>query len=304
MEIYNNIRKLKNFNNLCATIGTFDGVHCGHKKIIQKLVDKAKEIKGESMIITFEPHPRIVLGKSPEQLRFINTADEKLKQFEKLNVDYVLVINFTREFSQYSTEEFAKIYLKDKLNIKHLIVGHDHMFGNRSKSDGKDLKDILKKYNISCEIVDAQLANANVISSTKIRNALLEGDIQKANKYLGYKYSFSAKVVSGRKIGRTIGFPTANLSVIGERKVIPKDGVYHVEIEHQNHIYQGVMNIGLNPTLENKFRTIEVHILNFDKDIYNSLLEVRFQNRIRGEMKFDSVEELRKQIQLDVEFIG
>jgi riboflavin kinase/FMN adenylyltransferase len=304
MKIYNNVSELKNFNNLCATIGTFDGVHCGHKKIIQKLVDKAKEIKGESMIITFEPHPRIVLGKSPEQLRFINTADEKLNQFEKLNVDYVLVINFTREFSQYSTEEFAKIYLKDKLHIKHLIVGHDHMFGNRSKSDGKDLKDILKKYNISCEIVDAQLANANVISSTKIRNALLEGDIQKANKYLGYQYSFLAKVVSGRKIGRTIGFPTANLSVIGERKVIPKDGVYHVEIEHQNHIYNGVMNIGLNPTVDNKFRTIEVHILNFDKDIYNSLLEVRFYKRIRGEMKFDSVEELRKQIQLDVDFIG
>jgi len=214
-----------------------------------------------------------------------------------------LIIEFTKEFSKLSMEDFIKLYLKQKLDVKNLIVGYDHMFGNKNKSVDINLKTALSKYNINCEIVEAEEYSNIPVSSTKIREALIKGDILKANKFLGYNYSFSANVVSGRKIGRKIGFPTANLDMIANNKIIPKDGVYYVEVEYEKQIYKAVMNIGLNPTVENKYRTIEVHILNFDKDIYNKTLNISMIKRIRGEMKFNSIEELRHQIQKDINSI-
>lgn len=304
MKIYKNLSDFIKTDNLCATIGTFDGVHCGHKKIISKMLEITRKTKGESLIITFEPHPRIVLGKDPESLSFINTTQEKIKLFEQLDINHVLIIEFTKEFSKLSMEDFIKIYLKQKLDVKNLIVGYDHMFGNKNKSSDINLKTALSNYNIKYQMVEAEKYSNVAVSSTKIRKALFRGDIIKANKFLGYNYSFSANVVSGRKIGRTIGFPTANLDMIAKNKIIPKDGVYHVEVEYENHVYQAVMNIGLNPTVKNKYRTIEVHILDFDKNIYNKNIVISIIKRIRGEMKFNSIEELRRQIQNDIYSIG
>lgn len=304
MRIHRNINNVGEINNLCVSMGTFDGVHLGHKQIIDTLISNAKKINGESMIITFDPHPRITLGYDADNLSFINSIDEKLRIFEKLNVDHVLIIQFTKEFSQLSSQEFVKLYLKEKLNVKHITVGYDHQFGNREKSKGQDLKEVLNKYNIDCVRVKAINENDNTISSTKIRKAVESGNIVEANNLLGYNYEITAKVVGGRKIGREIGFPTANLEIIGYKKLVPADGVYQVKVYHDKNEYTGVLNVGLNPTVENKFRTVEVHILNFNKNIYDHVLRVEFINRIRGEMKFNSIEELKVQIRKDIAAIG
>lgn len=303
MQIHQNIEEVNNIKNLCVSMGTFDGVHLGHRKIINSLLENTKKFNGESMIITFDPHPRITLGYDSDDLNFINNINEKLVLFEKLGVDHVLVIEFTKEFSQLSSDEFVKKYLKDALNIKHLTVGYDHTFGSKEKSKNLDLKSILTKYNIDCERVSAVGNNDFIVSSTKIRQAIQKGDIKSANLLLDYNYEFTAKVVGGRQIGREIGFPTANLEIIGYKKLIPEDGVYEVNVLYDNNYFKGVLNIGLNPTVDNKFRTVEVHILNFSEDIYNETLKVEFIDRIRGEMKFDSIDELKTQIQKDIDSI-
>ena len=301
MKIYNNLQDFKSEKNSILTLGTFDGVHLGHKVILGKLVKQANERNLESLVLTFFPHPRMVLQKDND-IKLLNTIPEKSELLNKIGIQNLIIHPFDNEFSRLTAEDFVKNILVDKLHIKKIIIGYDHRFGRNRTATIDDLIDFGKVYNFEVEQISAEELNEVTISSTKIRNALDNGAIELANQYLGYNYFLSGKVVGGKKIGRTIGFPTANIEIPEDYKLIPKNGVYIVSSIYKGQKIYGMMNIGYNPTFPHKNYSLEVNFLDFNQDLYNQTLTISFIKHIREELKFDSVEELKKQIKLDKDF--
>ncbi|MBL1212297.1 MAG: bifunctional riboflavin kinase/FAD synthetase [Ignavibacteriae bacterium] len=299
MKIYTDNSDIKTDKDKVVTVGTFDGVHQGHLNIIDLLISKTEEINGESILITFDPHPRtVVSGGFKNQL--LTTLDEKIELMEKFGVDEVFVINFTKEFAQTTYEEFIKKIIVDKVNAKYVVIGHDHKFGKDRNGNETKLRELAEKMNFEVSAVEAKKVDGEVVSSTKIRKALTEGRIKEANIFLGWNYYFSGKVIKGAKRGRLLGFPTANIKLLDENKVIPKSGVYAVKCSLNNQIIFGVMNIGNRPTFNDiDYIIIEVHLIDFNKFIYDEILKIEFVERIRDEQKFESRESLIEQITKD-----
>ena len=301
------MEKIYNASNYCSvstsvvTIGTFDGVHLGHKKILEKLNQNAIKLNSKSLVMTFFPHPRMVLNDNPN-VKLLNTLEEKQSLLEKVNVNVLVIQPFTNEFSQLSAEEFVRDILIKKFQVKKIIIGHDHHFGKNREANINNLIIFGKKYNFEVEQISAQEINEIAVSSTKIRNAILDGNVALANDYLGYSYFFSGEVVKGKQIGRTIGFPTANIHIKEDYKLIPKNGVYIVKSTYRDQAFFGMMNIGTRPTVNGTNQTIEVNFFDFDKDIYNEIITVEILEFIRNEYKFESLDELKIQIQKDKEF--
>ncbi|THD33115.1 bifunctional riboflavin kinase/FAD synthetase [uncultured Flavobacterium sp.] len=298
MNIFHNIKDFKPNRNTVATLGTFDGVHLGHKKIIERLTQEAEKSNTESLVLTFFPHPRMVLqGNSVIQL--LNTIQEKAELLESIGLQNLIIHPFDESFSQLSAEEFVKTILVDQFQIKKIIIGHDHRFGKNRSADINDLIAYGKIYDFEVEQISAQEIDEVSISSTKIRKALLSGDIQLANEYLGYNYFITGTVVKGRQLGRTIGFPTANLKIEEEYKLIPLNGVYIVKSYWNGKEIFGMMNIGTNPTVDGKERTIETNFLDLEEDLYGKEMRIYFLQRIRSEEKFDSIDTLKAAIEND-----
>ena len=300
MKIFNSIHDFKSTKKTILTLGTFDGVHVGHQKIIQKLIQNASDYNCESLILTFFPHPRMVLQEGSD-IKLLNTIDEKTILLKKMGLDNLIIHPFDKEFSRLTAEEFVKTILVDALHIQKIIIGYDHRFGRNRLANIDDLILYGKQYNFEVEQISAQEIDSVSISSTKIRNAILDGNIALANEYLGYKYVINGMVINGSQLGRTIGFPTANLKIEEDYKLIPKNGVYIVKSTINQKTVFGVMNIGTNPTVNGENLSIEVHFFDFDADLYNSKIEISVLKRIRDEQKFDSIELLKNQIQEDKE---
>ena len=298
MKIFHSINDFKSTKKTIVTIGTFDGVHIGHQKIIEKLIQNATEYNYESLILTFFPHPRMVLQEGSD-IKLLNTIDEKSVLLEKMGLENLVIHPFDKEFSRLTAEEFVKTILVDIFNIKKIIIGHDHRFGRNRTADISDLELFGKQFGFEVEQISAQEIDAVSISSTKIRNAIIEGNMAVANEYLGYNYLLTGIVIQGKQLGRTIGFPTANLKIEEDYKLIPKNGVYVVKSNINQKTVFGVMNIGKNPTVNGEYLSIEVHFIDFDGDLYNSKIEISVLERIRDEQKFDSIELLKTQIQKD-----
>ncbi|MFK8274362.1 bifunctional riboflavin kinase/FAD synthetase [Capnocytophaga cynodegmi] len=281
-----------------VTIGTFDGIHLGHQKIIKKLIENAKKQDLLATIFTFFPHPRTIIQKD-DSLRLIHTLEEKKQMLESLGVDQLVICPFNESFSKMSAEKFVEELLVNRLKAKKVIIGYDHRFGKNRNADINDMKLFGKKFGFEVEEIPAQEINEVSVSSTKIRQALHEGDVKKAWEYLGTPFCIKGKVVHGLKIGRTIGFPTANIQVKESYKIIPKDGIYLVySIFSKKKIY-GMMSIGKNPTIEGKGATIEVYYFDFKQDIYENNVTIYFLEYLRDEQKFESVKKLKEQLQID-----
>jgi riboflavin kinase/FMN adenylyltransferase len=301
MKVYREISDFKNVKNPIVTTGMFDGVHLGHQKIIARLMELARQKSGETVLFTFAPHPRIVLFPDDNGLEMINTEYEKIQLLEKYGIDHLIIYPFTREFSRLTSTEFVRDILVNKIKTKRLVIGYNHHFGRNREGTFEQLKEYSPIYGFEVEEVAAKGVNAIDISSTKIRAALKSGNIKLANNYLGHTYSLTGKVEKGLQLGRTLGYPTANLVIADTYKLVPSDGIYTVQVHYQNKLYGGMLSIGYNPTIEGKGRSIEVHIFNFDKTIYGDNLTVSFIDKLRDEMKFDNMEELKKQMKLDEE---
>jgi len=283
-----------------VTLGIFDGVHRGHRMLIDCLINRAKESCGESVVITFSPHPRLVLEKDHLNLTFLTTLDEKRDLLEKAGVDHLLIMDFNNDFSRIPACDFIRDILADRIGTKYLIVGYDHHFGRNGEGDFDTIKQCSGLHDFRLEKVPGMQIAGKTISSSSIRNALLDGQLDEANMLLGYDYSLTGTIVTGKKIGRSIGFPTANIRP-DTHKLIPANGVYAVEVRTDDGSYPGMLSIGTNPTInsENVIRSIEVNILNFDRDIYGRNLTVIFKKRLRDEIKFDSIDELARQMAKD-----
>jgi riboflavin kinase/FMN adenylyltransferase len=295
MKIYNNFSDFVKVPNAIVTIGTFDGVHLGHQAILKDMVKTAKDIGGETVVITFYPHPRQVLNINAANLRFITTQDEKLQLLEKSGVDNVIVVNFTKEFSRVSSEDFIRDYIIEHINPVKLVIGYDHHFGNNRMGDFNLLSEMQNKYNFQVQRIEAHDVENIAVSSTKIRHSLQQGDIERANALLGYQFSYIGKVVSGNKIGREIGYRTANIEVEREFRLIETSGVYATYVDYEGKEYKSMTYIGKKPTVNNdETENIEVHLFDFDGDIYDKEIKVRFVKRVRGEQKFESLDALKK----------
>ncbi len=290
--------KNKSSNHTVLTIGTFDGVHIGHQKIIKRLVE-ISEIKNLTpSLLTFFPHPRMVLQKDAN-IKLINTIDEKKDILNQFGISNLVIKEFTKEFSRLTAEDFVKNILVDHLKAKHIIIGYDHHFGRNRNANIEDLKQFGKDFDFEVEEISKQDINDVAVSSTKIRAALQEGNIKTANTYLGYNFMLTGKVIDGKKLGQTINYPTANLHIEETYKLIPKHGVYIVKSIIDNITVYGMMNIGHNPTVNGKHQTIETHFFDFNKDLYGQNLKIELLQRLRDEQKFNSVEELQSQLHID-----
>lgn len=302
MKVYHNINNFE-AKNPVVTIGTFDGVHLGHQKVIARLKEFARKHDGESVIFTFHPHPRLVTSPNEGNLRLLTTIEEKKQLFEKSGIDHLVVYPFTKSFSELSYSSFVKNILVDKLKTRCLVVGYDHRFGKNREGSFEYLKECAKGYNFKIEKLDALLVDEVHVSSTHIRNALEDGDVEQANKFLGYRFTLHGTVVEGQRVGRKMGFPTANIEASDPNKLIPGYGVYAVEIILSGEKYGGMLNIGTRPTFNNNAdnRSIEVHIFNFSGDIYNKEITLIFEAKIRDEKKFSGPEALVEQLKKDKE---
>ena len=301
MNIFHSINEFHSDKKTIVTIGTFDGVHLGHAAILKKLTQNTQNETFESTVLTFFPHPRMVLqGKS--DLKLLNTINEKIELLEKIGIDNLIIHPFDEKFAELNAEAFVSTILVDHLRVQKIIIGYDHRFGKNRTANIDDLISFGAQYGFEVEQISAQEIDEISISSTKIRTALEEGDIQLANEYLGYSYFLSGTVVKGKQLGRTIGFPTANISLEEDYKLVPQNGVYVVQAEIDGNIIYGMMNIGFNPTVQGKQKTIEVHLFDFDTDIYNRKIQVGILQRIRSEKKFESIELLTKQLEEDRSF--
>ncbi|WJJ96902.1 bifunctional riboflavin kinase/FAD synthetase [Algibacter luteus] len=283
-----------------VTIGTFDGVHIGHQKIIQRLINTGKEEGLKSVILTFFPHPRMVLQKD-SNIKLINTIDERHGILKNMGLDFLVIKKFTHQFSRLSAEDFVKDILVEKLKAKKVIIGYDHRFGRNRNADINDLKVYGEAFGFEVEEISAQDIDDVAVSSTKIRTAITEGDIKKANDYLGYHFMLTGKVTKGKGLGKQIDYPTANIEITEDYKIIPKQGSYIVKSIISDKLVYGMMNIGMNPTVNGSMQTIEVHFFDFDKDIYGKTIEIELLDRIRDEEKFESIEALKLQLAKDKE---
>lgn len=302
MKVFRNIIETRNIPHAVVTIGTFDGVHLGHQAIFNKMKALAQNVGGQTVVVTFEPHPRQVLNIDSSNLRFLTTPEEKLKKFEEFGIDNVVIINFTKEFSRTPSEVFIKDYIIDNIKPAYIVVGYDHHFGKNRMGDFGLLNDMKLKYGFKVERVAAQDVENIAISSTKIRNALAVGNIKSANRLLGYTYSITAEVVVGNKIGRTMGFPTANLELPREYMLINCGGVFACLVDYNGQRYKAMANIGHRPTIGDRSEDqpiIEVNLFDFDGDLYGKPIRVSFIDRIRDEEKFDSLDELKAQLEQD-----
>lgn len=285
-------------NKTVVTIGTFDGVHIGHKFVLKKVNELAEKNNYKSTVLTFFPHPRMVLQQD-SSIKLLNTIPEKEELLSKLGIENLIIHPFDLEFSRLSAEEFVKDILVKKLNVGIIIIGHDHRFGRNRTATINDLIEYGKEYDFDVQEITAKEIDDIAISSTKIRTALLEGNIHTANKYLGYEYFIIGKVVHGKQIGRTIGFPTANIEISENYKLIPKNGVYIISSNLNGEKHFGMMNIGINPTVDGLEQKIEVYFFDFDKDIYGQEIKIEIYSRIRDENKYNSLDELKTQLKSD-----
>lgn len=281
------------------TIGTFDGVHIGHQKILKRVVALAQKENLVPTVLTLFPHPRMVLQKD-DNIRLLNTIDERIQLLKNLGIEEVIVKEFTKEFANLSARDYVEQILVDELNTKQIVIGYDHHFGKNRSANIDDLKVFAEAFNFKVEEISAQEIEDVTVSSTKIRNALNNGHIEIANSYLGYNYFISGEVVKGKGIGRTLDYPTANIAIKESYKLIPRDGVYVVKSEIEGLTIYGMMNIGTNPTVDGKTRSIEVHFFDFDKDIYGETLRIEFLHWLRSEQKFKNLEALKKQLSKDM----
>lgn len=297
MKIFNSIQDFKTTSGTIVTLGTFDGVHIGHRKIIERLVQNT-DANTESIVLTFFPHPRMVL-QGDSEIKLLNTIEEKAFLLEKNGLDNLVIHPFDQAFSRLTAEEFVKNILVDIFNIKKIIIGHDHRFGRNRTANIDDLIVFGALYNFEVEQISPQEIDEVSVSSTKIRNSLLDGNIELANNYLGYSYFLTGAVVKGKQLGRTIDFPTANLSIKENYKLIPQNGVYVVSSIIDGKKVYGMMNIGFNPTVNGEGQTIEIHYFDFAEDLYDKELRVSILSRIRSEQKFESVLKLKEQLALD-----
>lgn len=323
MKIYHQLSEFKKLDNAVVTIGTFDGVHIGHQKIIGRLCELAKSSGGESVLLTFFPHPRMIIDPENQELKMINTVDEKAQILASLGVDHLIITPFTRDFSNLSAEEYIKNILVDAIGTKKIIIGYDHRFGKDRLGNFGTLVQHAPTYGYELEEIPEQDINDVAVSSTKIRKALLEGDVALANQYLGYPFSIYGPVIKGDKIGRTIGFPTANIFVAETYKLIPSDGIYAVTVEMDKKVegerqkaegnpqpytlnltpqtYKGMAYIGQRPTINGMTRNIEVNIFDFNREIYGQNIKMNFLAFLRHDVKFTGLEALTKQLQKDKE---
>jgi riboflavin kinase/FMN adenylyltransferase len=313
MKVHRDINDLPDFENAAVTIGTFDGVHSGHLQVIHQLKREALINKGESVIITFNPHPRMVLNqnKNLPPIQLLTTLPEKIELLAKEGIDHLVIVPFTFEFSSQSAEKYISDFLVKKFQPETIIIGYDHRFGNNRSGDYKLLEKYQEKYHYKVKEIPEQVLNHITISSTKIRESLQNGDLETAKRCLGYDYFFEGMVVDGNKLGRTIGYPTANLEIANLNKLIPENGIYAVNVSIATpeaneeslfvpeSFHQGMMSIGIRPTIADNRRTIEVNIFDFKEDIYGRIVRVYVKYFLRNEEKFDSMEELKKQISRD-----
>lgn len=301
MKKYNSYKDFQIEKGTVVTLGSFDGVHLGHRSILKRLIQNAENNLLESVVLTFFPHPRMVL-KQNESIKLLNTIEEKSKLLESIGVEHLIIQKFTKDFSEFSAEDFVRQVLVEQLNIRKIIIGYDHQFGKNRSADIFDLIKLGNKYRFDVEQITAKEINEVSISSTKIRNALLSGNIKVANAYLGSNYSLTGTVVKGKQLGRTIGFPTANISVAENYKLIPKNGAYVVKALLSEKEVWGMMNIGNNPTVDDANKlNIEVHLLDFSEDIYGKKITVELIDFLREEQKFNSLDELITQLNKDKE---
>ena len=288
---------LPNFRNAVITIGTFDGVHCGHQQIIRHLKQVAQQYEGETVLITFEPHPRLLLGKDPFEL--LSPDTEKYQLLRHFGLDNVAVTAFTPQFSQQTPQEYVADFLVKNFAPRCIVIGYDHRFGQNRAGDFVLLEQLATQYGFDVAEIPKQLVDDMAVSSTKIRHALHSGNVRLAQHLLGYDYPLSGTVVRGRQLGRTIGYPTANIAVANPLKLVPANSVYAVQVLHNKQKYGGMLNIGTRPTVDGTNRTIEVHIFDFDEDIYDQTLQVNFVQRLRNEQKFDGLDALIAQLKKD-----
>jgi riboflavin kinase/FMN adenylyltransferase len=298
MKIHYGLHNNLNIPNPIVTTGTFDGVHIGHRKIIERLKSLAVENKGETVVITFEPHPRLVLFPEDSGLVLLSTMREKQELLTKAGIDHLIIVPFTKEFSRLSSHEWINM-LMENLFLHTLVIGYDHHFGRNREGSIEQLKEFSRELEFNLEEIPAQDIDDIRVSSTKIRQALKEGEIKAANSFLQYPYSFTGIVVEGDKRGRTIGYPTANLKIEDPLKLIPADGVYAVNVWVDNKMYKGMLNIGLRPTVDGKKHSIEVHIFDLEQDLYEKSITLQLMSKIRNEKKFESIDALKLQLDND-----
>ena len=305
MQVHRNLAELPVFRNAIVTIGTFDGVHLGHQKIIRQLKEEATTTNGETVIVTFHPHPRKIVSSVPGDIRLLTTLEERIELLETTGIDHLVVVPFDNKFSNLSAEDFVTEFLFKSFKPHTLIIGYDHRFGKGRKGDYHLLEAFGAELGFKVKEINEELLNEAIVSSTKIRNALLEHDIDTANSFLGYHYFFDGTVVEGNKLGRTIGYPTANIHIQSEEKLIPADGIYACEVEvvsrEPSVIRKGMMYIGNRPVISGKHRTIEVNIFDFDQDIYGENLKVFMHGYIRGDVPLNGLDELKAQLAKDKE---
>ena len=300
MQVYQGLEEFNKIENAVVTTGTFDGVHIGHQTILNRLIEISQKINGENVLLTFYPHPRMVL-QADTDLKLINTIGEKTELLEQVGIDHLIIQPFTKEFSRITSLEFVRDILVNQIGTTKLVIGYDHHFGRNREGSFEHLKEYGPLYGFEVEEIPAQDIDNTNISSTKIRKAITDGHISTANEYLGYQFSLKGKVVEGKKIGRELGYPTANIKIENQYKLIPANGIYAIEVIWKGENYQGMLNIGTRPTIENSdgSLTIEANIFNFNHTIYNDDLKINFVKRIRDEKKFNSREELIAEIKKD-----
>jgi len=299
MKIYHGIEDFARLNYAVVTSGTFDGVHVGHQKILSRLREAAEKNNGETVVLTFWPHPRLVLHPEDVSLKLLNTFEEKAERLKEQGIQHLVRIPFTKEFSQLSSEEFITKIIVQTIGTKKLVIGHDHHFGKNREGSFEQLKLNAPKYGFEVEEIPRQDVDHIGVSSTKIRKALDEGDIETATHFLGNPYSITGRVVMGDKLGRMLGYPTANLEIDTAFKLIPADAIYAVTVHYEHRDYKGMLYIGNRPTVQGLKRNIEVNIFDFNKDIYGESLTVYFHKLIRRDIRFNDLEELKKQLNLD-----
>jgi riboflavin kinase/FMN adenylyltransferase len=299
VKVYRDIADFKDVQRPVLTTGTFDGVHLGHLRIIERLEELAASINGESVVLTFHPHPRLILYPDDGTLKLLSTLEEKISLLEEAGVNHLIIHPFSKEFSRLSSLDFVRNVIVGQIGVKKLVLGYNHHFGRNREGSFEHLKEFGPVYGFDVEEIPAIDVDQVEVSSTKIRKALLAGDLATASAYLGRDYSLEGIVVKGKQLGRTLGYPTANIQVGDPCKLIPADGIYAVQVKYQDCLYKGMLSIGMNPTVNGTERTIEVNILNFEKELYGKQIKIYFVQRIRDEKKFAGLEELKQQLHKD-----
>ncbi len=300
MKVHKDISLISGIQKPILTVGTFDGVHIGHQSIIKRINELAEKLGGESVLLTFHPHPRIVLFPDDDTLKLINTVDEKLELLSRYGLKHVINIPFEKEFSRMSPVEYVRDILVNQIGIDTIVIGYDHHFGRNRQGNLKLLQELAPIYEFKVEEISAQDIDEITVSSTKVRKSILDGDIKSTNEFLGYQFMLSGKVVKGNQIGSSIGYPTANISIEDKHKIIPKNGVYIVNVSFENQLFNGILNVGNKPTVSsNSEVTIEVHLLDTSIDLYGKNITLYFIDRIRDEQKFENLEDLKNQIKKD-----